>query len=149
MLPIIPGTFGALAGVLVHIIIWFFSTKWYYECLVLSLLLVSLANHLLTPWAIKFWKCNDPKQFVLDEIAGYLLVPILFRGSDILGTILWSFFLFRLFDIVKVPPARQIDRKMHNAWGIILDDLVSAVYASATLYFLRYFSLSKGFNIGL
>lgn len=149
LLPLIPGTFAALAGVFIHVVLWVFANSWYVEGLILALLLVALGNHLLTPWAVNFWKSSDPKEFVLDEVAGYLLVPILYRGSAISGTVLWSLFLFRLFDIIKIPPARQVDRKMHGPWGILLDDLISATYAAGVMYFLRYLSNTKGVYIGL
>lgn len=149
LLPVMPGTFAALAGVFIHLLLWFFANNWYVAGLVAALLLTALANHLLTPWAVGYWKNSDPKEFVLDEVAGYLFVPILYRGSDIFGTVIWAFFLFRLFDVIKIPPARQVDRNMHGAWGILLDDLISAAYAAGAMYFLRYLSNANGFNIGL
>ena len=43
-----------------------------------------------------------------------------------------GFLLFRVFDIVKPPPARQLERA-HGGWGIMLDDLAAGVYAWAVL----------------
>jgi len=40
-----------------------------------------------------------------------------------------AFLLFRLFDIVKLPPAREIDRHWHGGFGVMLDDVVAAGYA--------------------
>ena len=71
---------------------------------------------------------------MLDEVAGYLVVPILFRGGELWQVALVGFLLFRIFDIIKIPPARQIDQNMHGSWGIILDDLISGAYAAAALY---------------
>ena len=104
--------------------------------LVLGLVAVVAANHWLTPWAVKYWKDEDPGNFVLDEVAGYLVVPILFRGGELWQVALWGFLLFRVFDIIKIPPARQIDQNMHGSWGIVLDDIISGIYAALALYAL-------------
>ncbi|MDM8525753.1 phosphatidylglycerophosphatase A [Desulfococcaceae bacterium HSG8] len=136
--PIFPGTFGALTGVLAHVlIVCFLPVNMQWGTLVVLFILVCTANHLLTPWAEAYWQCKDPKQFVLDEVAGYLLIPILFRYGQLWKVVLWGFLLFRVFDIFKlIPPARQIDQKMRGSWGILLDDLVSAGYAVLVMYFI-------------
>ena len=43
-----------------------------------------------------------------------------------------GFLLFRLFDIVKPPPARRLER-LHGGWGIMADDFAAGVYAWAAL----------------
>ena len=44
-----------------------------------------------------------------------------------------AFLAFRLFDIVKLPPASVIDEKMKNGWGVMLDDMLAALWALALL----------------
>ena len=39
-----------------------------------------------------------------------------------------GFVLFRGFDIAKPPPIRQFDRRLKNGWGVMLDDLLAALY---------------------
>ena len=135
--PIAPGSFGALPGVAYHVALALYApASWLVPGLVLGLAAVILANHLLTPWAVKYWKDEDPGNFVLDEVAGYLVVPILFTGGELWQVALWGFLLFRVFDIIKIPPARQIDQNMHGSWGIVLDDLISGAYAALALYAL-------------
>jgi phosphatidylglycerophosphatase A len=136
--PIAPGTCGALLGIVIHILIaaYIINIKVQVLVLIIVLLLIAAANHLLTPWSVKYWKSNDPSHFVLDEIAGYLVVPILFHQGKLWQIILWGFLLFRIFDIIKLPGARQIDRNLKNSWGILLDDLVSGVYAVLVMYLL-------------
>ncbi len=48
-----------------------------------------------------------------------------------------AFVLFRLFDIVKPPPAGFFDRKMKNAFGVMLDDVAAAGYTIMVLALLR------------
>lgn len=135
--PIAPGSFGALLGVAYHIgVAELLPAPWQVPALALGLAAVVAANHVLTPWAVAYWKDEDPGHFVLDEVAGYLVVPILFRGGELFQVALWGFLLFRIFDIIKIPPARQIDRDLHGPWGIVLDDIVSGSYAALALYAL-------------
>ncbi|MGP1345228.1 MAG: phosphatidylglycerophosphatase A family protein [Phycisphaerales bacterium] len=43
-----------------------------------------------------------------------------------------AFILFRIFDIIKLPPARKLEQLPHG-WGVLLDDLAAGLYAAATL----------------
>jgi len=52
-----------------------------------------------------------------------------------------------VFDILKIPPARQIDRNMHGGWGVLLDDLVSSGYALGVLYFMVWLSATMKWNL--
>jgi phosphatidylglycerophosphatase A len=87
--------------------------------------------------AARYWDDPDSGNFVMDEVAGYLLTAILAHAFLPMSATPWilieGFLLFRVLDIVKLPPARQIDRNWHNAFGVILDDLVSAAYAAGLL----------------
>ncbi|GBC63307.1 phosphatidylglycerophosphatase A [Desulfonema ishimotonii] len=141
--PVMPGTCGALLGVIFHALIALcLPVKMQLAGLVFVFLVVCAANNLLTRWAESYWESPDPSHFVLDEVAGYLFVPILFREGELWKVILWGFILFRIFDIFKlIPPARLIDEKLHGPWGILLDDLVSAGYAALFMYLIYWFGL--------
>lgn len=78
---------------------------------------------------------DDPGFVVLDEVAGQwiALIGATLHPADWL----LAFLLFRIFDIVKPPPARQFDR-MHSGFGIMMDDVAAGVYAWIVLYLLRY-----------
>jgi phosphatidylglycerophosphatase A len=150
LLPVAPGTFGALLGVLMHVLtVILFPHSLQIVALILAFLLVCASHFLLTKWAEEYWQCNDPQNFVLDEVAGYLLVPILFHHGHLWQIALWGFLWFRLLDIIKLPLARQIDRSMHGAWGILLDDLVSAGYAVLVLFALMWVGPRLGLDAWL
>lgn len=145
--PVMPGTFGTIPGVLIYLLIdGFIPANLKPAALVAAILLASIASLLLTPWATCYFKSEDPKNFVLDEIAGYLLVPLLFHHAGDWQTIFLGFCLFRFYDIVKIPPARQLDRDLGGKWGILLDDLVSGIFAAVTLHFLYRIGLMPVFN---
>jgi phosphatidylglycerophosphatase A len=140
--PIMPGTCGALPGLAAHLLIATYlpsEVRWY--ALVLIFIIICITHFLLTPWAVEHWRSKDPRHFVLDEIAGYLLVPILYPYGSPWHVALWGFLLFRVFDIIKIPPARQIDSGMPGAWGILLDDLVSSGYAVLAIVFLNQLNI--------
>ncbi len=142
--PVMPGTCGTILGVLFHFIIGYIVPKAFQlQALVFTFIIVCAANNILTGWAEEYWKTSDPGHFVLDEVAGYLFIPILFREGELWKVIIWGFILFRVFDIFKlIPPARLIDENLHGPWGILLDDLVSAGYAALFMYIIYWFGPS-------
>jgi phosphatidylglycerophosphatase A len=70
---------------------------------------------------------HDPGFIVIDEVAAQWLtllgVPLDWRWFAA------AFLLFRLFDITKPWPARTIERRVAGGLGIMLDDVVAALYA--------------------
>ena len=138
--PYFPGSCGALLGVFIHLSIAYLIAPGHERVLLIaSLLLVSLGHYLLNSWAENYWQEKDSKHFVLDEVAGYLVVPILFDKGQPWQIALWGFLLFRVLDIIKVPPAKQVDEQMKNATGVILDDVISALYAVIIMYIVHYY----------
>ena len=69
----------------------------------------------------------DHGAIVWDEVVAFLLV-LFFVGDD-LTRIAFAFLLFRLFDILKPPPIRQVDAALKNGFGVMADDLLAAGYA--------------------
>jgi phosphatidylglycerophosphatase A len=147
LMPIAPGSFGALLGVAMHlgIAIFLFPEPDQSVCrllaLVACLVTTSVIHFLLNSWAERYWNDSDSGHFVLDEVVGYLVVPIILYAST---APLWylvtaGFLIFRIFDIIKLPVARYIDRHWHNAWGVLLDDVVSGIYASGVVWLIAYF----------
>jgi phosphatidylglycerophosphatase A len=66
----------------------------------------------------------DHGGIVIDEVVAFLLV--LFFTGVTPERIAIAFALFRFFDIVKPPPIRQLDARMKNGMGVMLDDLLAA-----------------------
>ena len=73
---------------------------------------------------------KDPGIIVIDEVAG-MLVSVLFVPRTI-PVLVTAFLLFRLFDIWKPFPARQL-QEMHGGVGVMLDDLIAGAYALALI----------------
>lgn len=85
---------------------------------------------------------HDPSEIVADETAGQALTLSLMPIGFIAGGI-WTaalglgaaFILFRALDILKPFPCGRLQR-VPGAWGVLLDDLVAAIYAGAGLWVL-------------
>jgi phosphatidylglycerophosphatase A len=69
----------------------------------------------------------DPSIVVIDEVVGQWISFFLLPLS--LPTVITSFVLFRIFDVLKPPPARQVEQ-VPKGWGIMLDDVVAGLYAN-------------------
>jgi phosphatidylglycerophosphatase A len=83
---------------------------------------------------------KDPQFVVIDEVAGQLValiaVPLAWKSF------LAGFILFRVFDIVKPPPVRQLEAIPEGA-GIVLDDVAAGLYALAAMHLLLHFGLLR------
>lgn len=77
---------------------------------------------------------NDPAEVVIDEVVGQWLtiVVIALFGSfhDSLINYGLAFVAFRLFDIWKPFPIALVERRLDDGLGIMVDDLIAAVYAA-------------------
>jgi len=79
---------------------------------------------------------HDHPGIVWDEIAALYLVVIFLPSSILLWAL--AFGLFRLFDIVKPWPISDLDHRLKGGLGIMLDDLVAALYAALVLSLGRW-----------
>lgn len=72
----------------------------------------------------------DPSHVVVDEVAGQWIALLAFCGfghADWQHALL-ALVLFRIFDILKPPPVRQLER-LQGGVGILMDDAAAGVYA--------------------
>lgn len=81
---------------------------------------------------------KDPNHIVIDEVAGQLVTliacPLLWQA------LLAGFILFRVFDVLKPPPVRSLER-LPEGTGIVVDDLGAGVYALIALQLLLHFGV--------
>ena len=81
----------------------------------------------------KRMKDDDPSIVVIDEVAGMWLA--LAGAPRTLPVVLAAFGLFRLFDIGKWTPMKQLER-LHGGFGIMLDDVAAGLISRAILIVL-------------
>lgn len=134
-LPYAPGTFGSLAAIPLLYTLTYFKVPW---VLLLPFILVTTAiSSFLSEYVQKKFNCHDPQWIVIDEVLG-MMVAWLFISDGTLIQLLIMFILFRFFDIIKFWPASYFDKKVKHGTGIIIDDLVSGVYAGITYCFFEF-----------
>lgn len=131
-LPLAPGSWGTLAGVAIFLLAGLSASRLITAVVLLGGAgLFSVLTVALGPWACKFYGTEDPGRVVTDEVAGYLLTALLLPidGANLYYSAICAFFVFRLLDTIKPPPARQFE-KLPAGWGILLDDLAAGLYAN-------------------
>jgi len=151
-IPFAPGTFGSLLGLVLSFLLLLPCSPWFY----LSGMVISTVSSVwICGQAEKILGLKDPGSVVWDEI---IALPICF-----LGWILWEwhrqgrwpearyflqtpqiitvagvFIAFRLFDILKPWPVKQI-QDLPGGWGITADDVFAAFYVNILLYAVLLF----------
>jgi phosphatidylglycerophosphatase A len=128
--PVAPGTFGSLIALA---IIWFLVPDFFY-----ILVPISLGLFFVSVWSAGRAEDifgHDGSQIVIDEVTG-MAISLVFIPHR-LGYFVAAFFLFRIFDIIKPPPARRAER-LKGGWGVTTDDVVAGVYANLVLHLVSY-----------
>ncbi len=131
--------------------------------LINSLLVITTGLFFLGVWAADAYSKNtskdDPKEVVIDEVVGQLLsicLIILFLpyiGGEALMkfeavgiskfnfsilNLISAFILFRVFDIAKPWPINYIDKNYKGGLGVMLDDMLAAIFAVFVHFFILY-----------
>ena len=125
--PAAPGTMGTLAAVpFIFLLKSLGGMGFWLALLLLFLLGVYLCGHVSRKLGV-----HDHGGIVWDEMVGYWLsaafVPLQWHW------LLAAFVLFRFFDILKPWPIRQLDERVSGGFGIMLDDVVAALFTVAVL----------------
>ena len=79
---------------------------------------------------------HDDQRIVFDEIAGVLLTSLAVVERTWLALAL-VFVFFRIFDILKPWPIRDVDHSLRGGLGIMLDDLIAALFAAVCVATIR------------
>ena len=136
--PVAPGTVGSAAAIAIAIVIERLTSFAPISFGVLAILLLAPAI-----WAAgvsaRAAKLEDPQFVVVDEVIGQWIA---LAGAPVLNwkTYLAAFALFRLFDIWKPPPVRQLER-LPGGIGINADDAMAGIYAALVLFVAGCFNL--------
>jgi len=126
--PLAPGTAASLAAVFLFVVIRSQT------CFFILTLVSVIVAFLVSSRAEKLFGRKDCKLIVIDDFSG-MLITFLFIPLDI-RYLVCGFFLFRMLDMLKIPPANIIER-YPGARGIVGDDLVAGVYANLMLQAAR------------
>lgn len=136
--PVASGTAGTLPGLLIVWVVWPHGLPWQLaSAILLPILAIPICGI-----AEKHFGKKDDGRIVADE---YLTFPISMVGLPFNPWVVALAFLSsRCFDILKLPPARQL-QSLHGGTGIVIDDVIAsihslifnhAIYWTITRYFL-------------
>ena len=136
--PVAPGTAGSLAALLIAIALHEFAGFAWWHFLLLAAAVFGPAVWAAGVTARESGR-KDPQFVVIDEVIG-LWIALAGAVSFNWITYLAAFALFRLFDIWKPPPVRQLEA-IPGGLGINLDDVMAGCYAALVLFVAGRFNL--------
>ena len=130
---LIPGPAGTYASAVTAALVglaFYLGAPWW--SVVATAAAVTALGILIGRNAEQDFGAKDPRPFVLDEAAGMLIAGLAawapWTGLDGWATLAIAFVWFRIADVLKPPPARQLERLPHG-WGIVLDDVAAGLMA--------------------
>jgi phosphatidylglycerophosphatase A len=136
--PVAPGTAGSAAAIAIAVAVHAYTGfgRWHFVALAALLFLPAVWAAGVTASALKL---KDPGVVVIDEVIGQWIA---LGGAHRLNwkSYLAAFALFRLFDIWKPAPVRQLEA-LPGGLGINADDVMAGVYASLVLLLAGWFNL--------
>ena len=134
-----PGTWGSMPHPAIAAILLLVGVGDAVTASVLSVIMLaaSLACVVWGRYAEERFGLKDAAEVVADETAGVapatILAMLMTEGLlSGLAALAGAFLLFRVFDILKPWPARQLEA-LPAGWGVLIDDLVAGVYAAIVL----------------
>jgi phosphatidylglycerophosphatase A len=130
-LPLTPGSWGSLAALPFA---WVISDLWGTGGLAIAAVIALLVGWWASTTVAKASAVEDPGAIVIDEVAAQWVVLLVVPPAPLPYAL--AFLLFRIFDIWKPWPVRWADRCVKGGLGVMLDDLLAALYAILTLLVL-------------
>jgi len=131
LLPVAPGTWASL---FTAIVFWFIA----------PLPTIAFTAVIVSMFVIGIWICGESARrigvhdhggIVFDEIVGMLLTLTVVSHEPIWIAV--AFLLFRIADIWKPWPIRDVDHRLAGGLGIMLDDVLAAFYAALVTSFMQ------------
>lgn len=125
--PWMPGTFGSLTALPLCFV---FASLPIVPAMVVLVLFIVAAIY-IAGQEEKNLQRTDPGSIVIDEWAGMLAAFLAVDWS--FSTALAGFVLFRIFDILKPFPIRQVEQRLKGGVGVVADDLLAGLMANVVL----------------
>ena len=132
LFPIGPGTVGSIFGWFIFIAVSHLISA---ISLVILTIFVIIFSVFISSIVTKDLIEKDHKSIVIDELAGIWLamIPVIFIASTQYERSIYALLaliIFRIFDISKPFPISYIDKNFKNGLGVVLDDLIAAIFAA-------------------
>ena len=129
-IPIASGTFGSLVAIIIYLIPGFENLY-----IIIPAIILFFVYGLFVSTKFENVYGKDPGQCTVDEVVGTWISLIALPKSVLI--ILTSFLIWRLLDIIKPFPARNSE-KLNGGFGIMIDDVISAIYSLLIVHLIVY-----------
>jgi phosphatidylglycerophosphatase A len=131
--PVAPGTAGSLAALIIAIALYSFGGYGRWTLLLMTAILL-VPGIWSASIVAKQTSTTDPQIVVVDEVIGQWIT---LAGAAAFNWKTWlaAFVLFRLLDMWKPAPARQLE-SLPGGWGIIADDVMAGIYGALAIFVL-------------
>ncbi len=130
-----PGTWGTIGAMPIGIILLAFGGK---AALIIGVMLLMF----LGMWSARIFESmtgtHDNSMIVIDEAAGIWIALLACTLTPL--SILFAFFLFRLFDVLKPWPISWLDKNISGAAGVMMDDVAAGLAAGLCLYGIHHYA---------
>ena len=132
-IPFAPATFTSIITIPLILLLNPYPVLYLIFTVALFFIGVFLSNDLEKVWG------KDARKITIDELVGMLitffLIPLPILAGQRITVLLIGFFLFRFFDIAKLPLIKK-SQELPGGYGVMIDDLLSAILANLCLRFL-------------
>jgi len=144
LVPKAPGTFGSLGALPLFYL--YVTLNISLPVQVLIIVLTTIVSSFIIQKVQDKTGAHDQGWIVVDEVLGMLVAWLFVTKTTVLSALL-VFLFFRFFDIVKVWPANIADKRIHNGFGVIADDLVAGLHAGILVFCLEHLGATQKLSV--
>jgi len=128
--PVASGTVGSFAAILIYMIPGFEN---FFIIIPITIIFLVYGIFVGTKFEAQYGK--DPAECTVDEVVGtWISLLALPKTFWIIGS---AFFVWRILDIIKPPPARGLEN-LKGGLGIMMDDVISGFYTLIIMHLVVY-----------
>jgi len=128
--PIASGTVGSLAATVIYLIPGFENLF-----IIIPAILIFMVYGIFIGTKFEAQYGKDPSECTVDEVVGTWISLLALPKT--IWIIVAAFFLWRILDIIKPPPARNLER-LEGGLGIMIDDVISGFYTLIIMHLVVY-----------
>ena len=133
MSPIMPGTMGSAMAIPLWLLFDGLQPYLYWVLIVVAFIF----GCFLCQKTSDDTHTHDSGHIVWDEFVGMWITLFFIPQISILWVTI-AFVAFRIFDMAKPWPIRWFDKRVPGGFGIMVDDVIAAIFSSLTVYALTF-----------
>ena len=131
--PIMPGTMGSLMAIPLWLLFYGLTPMLYW----VFILVTFIFGCFVCQKTSDDTHTHDSGHIVWDEFVGMWITLFFIPQISILWVTI-AFVAFRIFDMAKPWPIRWFDKRVPGGFGIMVDDVIAAIFSSLSVYLLTF-----------